>query len=59
MKEFLKEVKIETKKINWTSKKKLVSLFKTTFLSTIIITLMIFLFDNLFSQVVTFVINLF
>ena len=59
MKEFLKEIKIEFKKINWTSKKKIIILFKTTFLATMIMTLTIFLFDNLFSQMVTLIINLF
>lgn len=59
MKQFLKEVKAEFKKINWTSGKRLFGLFKTTFLATIIITLVIFLVDNGFSQLVNTVISLF
>lgn len=59
MKQFLKEVKAEFKKINWTPRKKLFGLFRTTFLATIIITLVIFLVDNGFSQLVNGIITLF
>lgn len=58
MKSFCKEVKAEFKKISWIPKNKLMKELGNLSIITLILTLCIFLSDNIFSYIVSAILSL-